>query len=424
MKNIFKFKILWFVLISGIIGQTNVFGQEINVDSLLYETIDLLKEKEYEQVKINAQKALKIAPDYLDYNLVLGRAQEMTGEIDKARLNYEIVINQNKDYKTAFYYLFNLEFQAENYKRAKEVSEMGIEYHPDEDNFYYKKLSTFQPLGDLKGEYTYIKEIQPRFPDNKDLEGRRVNLELRFNFDIAGVNYSFTTFDRENFGPWHLLNFQYIHQRKWGSLIGRVNYANRLTAGGDDRDGLQYELESFFFTGKNSYSFVGGSYSSDEVFPTWRLRLSHFMYFNKGWGGDIGARYDQTFDDREFYTAALGINKYIGSYWIYLRSFLMTEDENKYYPAFTLITRYYIDTRFDYLALNLSYGTNPDERSVLGQFQRRVSTESYRINLGYFRMINQKYLVGIQAGFNNQEYLPNRFQNEYELFVSFQYKLN
>ena len=102
----------------------------------------------------------------------------------------------------------------------------------------------------------------------------------------------------------------------------------------------------------------------------------------------------------------------------------MTEDENKYYPAFTLITRYYIDTRFDYLALNLSYGTNPDERSVLGQFQRRVSTESYRINLGYFRMINQKYLVGIQAGFNNQEYLPNRFQNEYELFVSFQYKLN
>ncbi|SDG81836.1 outer membrane protein, YaiO family [Psychroflexus sediminis] len=403
---------------------TAALGQEINVDSLLYKTIDLLKEKEYEQVKSNARKALKIAPDYLDYNLVLGRAQQMTGEIDKARQNYELIINKNKDYKTAFYYLFDLEFQAGNYQRAKEISETAIQYYPDEEDFYYKKLSTYQPLGDLKAEYTYIKEIQPKFPNNSDLNRRLVNLELRYDFDIAGLNYSITAFDRENVGPWHLLGFQYIRQRKWGSLVPRINYANRLSAVDDNVTGLQYELDSYFFTGINSYTYLGGSYSSDDVFPTWRFRFSHFMYFNKGWGADIGARYDETFDDRKFYTAALGVNKYIGSYWIYLRSFLMTEDENKFYPAFTLTTRHYLDTRFDYLALILSYGTNPDERSTLGQFQRRISTDSYRVNLGYFRMLNQRYLIGIQGGYNYQEFLPDRFQNEYELFLSFQYKFD
>lgn len=423
MKNIFNLKIFWLVFVA-VICQNNIIGQEINVDSLLYETIDLLKEKEYEQVKINAQKALKIAPDYLDYNLVLGRAQEMTGEIDKARKNYEHVINQNKNYEAAFSYLFNLEFQAENYQKAKEVSEAAIKHHPDEDSFYFKKLSTFQPLEDLQGEYTFIKEIQPRFPDNNDLDRRLVDLELRFDYDIAGITYSLTNFDRENVGPWHLSGFQYIRQRKWGSLIAQVNYADRQSAVGSNSIGLQYELKSYYFTGKKSYSYIGGSYSEDQVFPTWRFRFSHFVYFNKGWGADIGGRYTQTFDDRQFYTAALGLNKYAGSFWIYLRSYFMTENRDTYYPAFTLTTRYYLDSRFDYISMNLGYGNSPDERSTLGQFQSRVSTESYRVNLGYFRMINQKYLVGIQGGYNNQEFLPDRFQNEYDLFLSFQYKFN
>lgn len=227
MINRVEPKIVWLIIVAGIC-QFNALGQEINVDSLLYETLELLKEKKYEQVKTNAQKALKIAPDYLDYNLVLGKAQEMTGEIDKARQNYEHVISQNKDYKTAFIYLFNLEFEAENYQRAKEVSETAIEYHPDEDSFYFKKLSTYQPLEDLQGEYTFIKEIQPRFSDNNDLERRLVNLELRFDFDIAGTTYSLTHFDRENIGPWHLLGFQYIRQRKWGpsflELIMQIDF--------------------------------------------------------------------------------------------------------------------------------------------------------------------------------------------------------
>lgn len=421
MKTVFKFKIFCLAIIAGMC-QISAYGQDINVDSLLYETIDLLKEKDYEQVKVNAQKALKIAPDYLDYNLVLGKAQEMTGEIDKARQNYKRVIKRNKDYKAAFTYLFNLEFQAENYQSAKEVSEEAIQYHPEDESFYFKKLSVFQPLGDLQGEYAFIKEIQPKFPENNDLNRRLVNLELRFDFDIAGMTYSLTHFDRDNVGPWHLLGFQYIRQRKWGSLISRVNYADRLSAGGSNSTGLQYELESYVFTGKNSYSYLGGSYSNDQVFPTWRFRFSHFMYFNKGWGADIGGRYTQTFDDREFYTAALGLNKYLGSYWIYLRSYVMTENKDKYYPAITLTTRYFLDSRFDYVSLNLGYGNSPDERSTLGQFQSRVSTESYRVNLGYFRMLDQKYLVGIQGGYNNQEFLPDRFQNEFELFLSLQYR--
>lgn len=207
-----------------------------------------------------------------------------------------------------------------------------------------------------------------------------------------------------------------------GSLSGRINYADRLADGSSIADGIQYELESYFFSGKNSYTYLGAAYSSDQVFPTWRLGASYFQNLGKGWEADIGMRYNKVFDDREFYTAAAGVSKYLGNYWIYLRAFLQNE-EDKYYPAFVLTNRYFLNTRFDYLSLVLGFGTSPDERATLGQFENRVSTESYRINAGYFRFLNDRYLIGVQLGYNYQEYLPGFFQNEIELFFSLQYKL-
>ena len=277
-------------------------------------------------------------------------------------------------------------------------------------------------LGDRQTEYDYVKQLILKYPENDDLRRRLRILELQFNFDLAGLSYTYTTFDRSGIGPWHLGSAQYNRQREWGSLSGRINYADRLADGSSIADGVQYELESYFFSGKNSYTYLGAAYSSDQVFPTWRLGASYFQNLGKGWEADIGMRYNKVFDDREFYTAAAGVSKYLGNYWIYLRAFLQNE-EDKYYPAFVLTNRYFLNTRFDYLSLVLGFGTSPDERATLGQFENRVSTESYRINAGYFRFLNDRYLIGVQLGYNYQEYLPGFFQNEIELFFSLQYKL-
>jgi hypothetical protein len=46
-------------------------------------------------------------------------------------------------------------------------------------------------------------------------------------------------------------SIQYIRERSWGSLIGRINYVNRLSSGISVSDGIQLE-ESYFFTGKRT----------------------------------------------------------------------------------------------------------------------------------------------------------------------------
>jgi YaiO family outer membrane protein len=151
------------------------------------------------------------------------------------------------------------------------------------------------------------------------------------------------------------------------------------------------------------------------------LGLYSFYYnFNDGWEADLGGRYTKTVDENLTAVVA-GIGKYIGSYWLNLRTFLQNQN-SKVYPAFTLTSRYYFDSRFDYATVIMGYGTSPDERSVLGQLEQRIAMNSYRIGAGYYRVLWKNYLAGIQVNYNNQEYLPGLKQNETELNFSLHYR--
>jgi YaiO family outer membrane protein len=134
----------------------------------------------------------------------------------------------------------------------------------------------------------------------------------------------------------------------------------------------------------------------------------------------LGIRYINT-DETNFTTAVLGFGKYLGSYWLNLRSYLQF-DNSTVYPAFTLTSRYYFNTRFDYLTLIAGYGTSPDERTTLGQINQRLSLDSFRIGGGYYRLFGKHYVTGIQLSVNNQEYVPGFKQIETEIALVFQYQ--
>lgn len=234
-----------------------------------------------------------------------------------------------------------------------------------------------------------------------------------------GVVYAYTVFDRDNVGPWHLSSLEYIRQRSWGSLTGRISYADRFRDGSGIANGVQFEAKSFFFTGKKSYSNVIFAYSDAPVFPKLRLGYSYFQNF-KGWEAELGFRYIKA-GNVDFETAVLGVVKYLGAYWINLRTFIQRENSD-YYPACTLTTRYYLDSRFDFFQAIAGYGTSPDERPTLGQFDQRIALHSYRLGIGYFKMFNNRYITGFQTSVNNQEYAPNKKQNEVEFSLMLQYK--
>lgn len=412
--------LLLFIFVLGITSNTVMAQKKVDVDSLLYSAIkDVNKDKNYDAAIKKALTGIRLAPDYIDFHLLLGRAYMMTQKNDSARYYFNYVIKKNPAYEDAFFYLINMDIEAKHYDQALITADKAIAAHGDESTFYLKKMVIFQLQNEQKKEYELLKSIHPQFPNEEEINQRLFYLESKINSDRIGVNYSLTTFNRDGYGPWHLGSLNYIRERSWGSLIGRISYADRL-AFGKISNGIQYEAESYIFTGRKSYSYLGAAYSDNAVFPKLRFGYSYFRNFEKGWEADLGVRYTKA-GNREFRTGVIGIGKYIGSYWINFRTFIQNE-KSDFYPAFTLTTRYYFDTRFDYATVIAGYGTSPDERTTLGQFEERVALDSYRIGAGYYRLFNDHYLTGIQATYNNQEYTPGLTQNELELSLMFQYK--
>ncbi len=274
----------WLIVILFSCNHLLLHAQQVNTDSLLIEAIEQSRDKNHELVKQLSWQGMAAAPDYLDFHLLLGRTHQLNGQIDSARYYLQHVIHENPEYKDAFTYLINLELQEENLNSAEKVIEAGIDQFPENAVFYQKKLELLQLKNDEDGEWEFLQKTRDKFPENPQIRQRLNLLESKRKSNRIGVQYSFTGFSRDGVGPWHLLALQYIRERSWGSISGRVNFAERMANGENIGSGLQYELESYIFMGKNGYSYVGGALSSGEVFPAYRAAYSYFHNYPKGNG--------------------------------------------------------------------------------------------------------------------------------------------
>lgn len=398
-----------------------LFAQKIDTDSLLVKTFyEINTSKNYSKAIQLAQLGIKNAPDYLDFYVALGRSYILTQKIDSSRICFNHVIDKNPKYKEAFIYLTKLEIEEKNVPNAISTIDKALTFYPEEKDFYLLKLQAVNLKNNENKSFSFLTFLTKKYPLDTDLQQQLIDLKLKSVSDRFGINYNFTTFNRNGIGPWHLLGLQYVRERKKITLIGRINFADRRASGNSINSGTQYEFETYFKNNKKSYSFTNMAYSTDIVFPEIRLSYSYFHNFIKGWEGDIGIRYTKT-TNKDLYSGVFGIGKYIGPYWLNLRTYLQP-DTGIIRPALAFTTRYYFNTKYDYASFTAGYGTSPDERILQGQLQQRISLNSYRVGAGYNKLFYQHFITALQLALNHQEYIPNKFQNELNLFFSIQYK--
>ncbi|WP_044202380.1 YaiO family outer membrane beta-barrel protein [Echinicola pacifica] len=408
-------------------GVSPLFAQSsanVNTDSLLHEAFASIQQENYSLAEKQAKLALAIAPDYLDYYLILGRVYASRNQADSARYCYNKVIKEIPDYEDAYIYWTNLEVQEEQWEEAGKLTDQGIALFPDQIWFYNKRALVYQQEGELEEEVAFLETVQPLFPDHSSFRQRINFLQGRLTSDRIGLQYSLTAFDRDGVGPWHLAGLQYIRERKWGSLIGRLSWAQRMSDGEVLLSGWQYEIESYIIMNDNNYSYADLALSADDVFPNYRIAYSWFHNYDKGWESELGGRLTGVGSNSTastIFSGIAGVGKYVGNSWLNLRSSLNFQNDNLY-PAFTATWRYYWDTRFDYFTLFGGYGTSPDERTVANQLEYRIALDSYRAGIGYYRLLGDHYQIGLQFMYNNQEYIEDNFQNEYESYLLLQYR--
>ena len=411
-----------FLILFLLLSNNTAVAQKIDVDSLLTQLIaDYKQHKDPQEIIQKAKTGLKIAPDYLDYYLLIGQNFERMQKSDSAQFYYQKVISKSDKYPDAYNYLINIEITNKDYDTAMQHIEKAKLLYPEEQLYYdTKKLNIYELQGNRDAELELMTELIKQNPKKFPFKDRYILLSRKIEEDRIGIQYANTTFNRDGYGPWNQFMAQYIRSRNWGSLIANINAMNRKSDSANDTNGAQFELSSYIFTTKKDYIFLNAALSNDEVYPKYRLGASYYISFLKKWEANFGMRYTKTAAD-DIPALVLGLGTYYKSFWFNLSSFIQSDD-NKINPAFTFTSRYYLDTRYDYLFGILGYGTSPDDDNTSGLYSERINLSSYRVGAGISKTLYNNYIAGLQFLYNNQEYAPEKRQNEYEITLSLQYK--
>lgn len=396
--------------------------QKINTDSLLLEGIKSLKAHNYEKAIQQGRLGVKISPEYTDFHMLLGRAFMSTKKIESAQFYFKHVMATAPIYKDAFINSINLDNATKNYENALLTVEKAIKNFKGEKEFYYLKLKILQLKNDHEILVTYLMEMVEKYPDDNGLQQLLRTEKSKFISDRIGINHSYSFFNRDGVGPWNLTGIHYVRERKRTTFVGKLNYADRRANGNSLRSGYQFGLESYIKIGQKGTSISNVAYSNDSVFPKLRIAYSYLHNFDNGWEIDAGGRYIRPHTNKNIYAAAIGLGKYFGSSWLNISSFLFFEEgENNLAIGGTY--RYYFNTKYDYFAILTGYGSSPDENLNLTPFTHQVSLDSYRAGVAFNKIIGNQIILGLQCIGNRQEYVKDKFQNQFDFFVSLQYKL-
>lgn len=396
-----------------------VYSQKINTDSLLVVTNNYIKNGNLNEAKKIAHKCIKVAPKYLDFHLSLGIIHKREKTIDSAKYYFQHIIDNNTAYKDSFLLLSKTQLENNELDKALTTIEKGITIHNNEEEFELLKVRILQGKNIPSDVIDYLTDLTSKYPNNNYLKNLLRVEKGNLSTNKIGLNYNITLFSRDNYGPWHLTSLQYNKQIKKNSYIARISYVNRLANSKTTNSGLFYEVESYFKTTQKSYSFANVGFSNSTAFPKFRLAYSHFLSLGNEFENELGYRFTQRTNNNS-HTAIIGLGKYFGSNWINLKSSI-NFNQNKVYPAFSTTFRHYFETKYDYFSINAGYGTSPDERETLTQFQDRVTLKSYRFGLGYNKLFSQRFITEFNVSFNNQEYYPKKYQNEYNFGINLYY---
>lgn len=406
-----------------LIFSTSVFSQKkVNTDSLLTVVLKDLKDPLLqEKVEKDCRIAIKYAPKYYDFHMVMGQLYQKRNKLDSCRKYFNIVIDNAPNYKEAYTMLGRFETQERNKKNALAIIDKGLYLFPNDSELRNLKVKALLISNSNEESNQIVDSLLVIMPKDSTLLKHKKELEIGNDFNKIGIEYSYTFFNREQIGPWHLAGLHYIYTKKKLTFISRLNYAYRTINNTVTNDGFQLEFESYYKHTSKNYSYGALAIGEKNVFPQLRLGYSFFQYLGKGFEGDIGIRYAKT-PDVNLYAFVLGAGKYIGSYWLNARAYLQLTNGDLY-PVFVATGRYYYNTKYDYYSVLVGYGTSPDERMFSGVLNERVSLKSYRLGVGYNRFIFDKLITGINLFYNNQEYTKGKTQNEYTISLLFQYKL-
>lgn len=180
-----------------------------------------------------------------------------------------------------------------------------------------------------------------------------------------GVDAGYVSFDDAT-APWRLGAVSLMRRTPAGTLIGRINVADRFGS-----TGVQYEADAYPRLGTSSYAYVNAGWSGASIFPAWRYGAELFTVLPNAYEASLGVRHLRFAGDPvTLFTASVG--KYHGNYWLSLRPYVRRKD-GRLTASGGLTVRRYQATADDFLGVRASVGSTPGDPVTANDLARTRS---------------------------------------------------
>jgi YaiO family outer membrane protein len=346
---------------------------------------------------------LQADPDYSDALILLGRTYSWDDKYDSARYFLKKVYNKNPGNKDALDALIDAELWSDHYREALDYAEKGLKKDSLYEDFMVKKVRALDKLGNheqaLKTADSFAQKsnLVHLFDIANDLRKKLWKNSITFTADAD--------FFSNTFSPWYYSSLSYSRKTKaMGTLIARLNYANRFST-----TGWQAEADAYPSVGKKMYMYLNAGYSPSSIFPVARAGVSLYRNFPKAFEGELGARFLYFSGSTIIYTGSVG--KYYKNWWFSLRTFV-TPGGSGVSQSFYLLSRYYLADADNYLTLRLGTGVSPDDRAkdviFFGPGETLLSSKN--IKADWQTSLNKGFYFSIRAGFSHDEVRKDFFR--------------
>ncbi|MHB1923041.1 MAG: YaiO family outer membrane beta-barrel protein, partial [Chitinophagaceae bacterium] len=276
------------------------------------------------------------------------------------------------------------------------------------------KAKILEDLKKYSQAYSIADSILIKNPKNDQARAFASSIQGEARKNQLGMSYDYNYFDKNypSSTPWQMVGLSYIRETKFGSVIARINYANRFK-----KNGLQAEVDAYPHLSKTFYAYLNFGYSGNlPVFPTYRAGFSLYASLPRGFEGELGFRYLYFSNSTLFYTASVG--KYYKNYWFNFRTYLIPDRQN-ISQSYNLTARYYFGGTDDYWTIGLGTGISPDDRSASILLNTKKKLLAKTLLLGYRRTLHQLNILYFNLNYINEEIQPGLNGNQIDLEIGY-----
>jgi YaiO family outer membrane protein len=383
-----------FILVSMLV--LLVFSGNISKAQTYDEAKDLAYNGEREKAREICRKLLAEEFDS-DVAVLMARLYAWDGKYDSTRVYISQVLDRYPEHWDAFDCLSDVQYWEEKYPDAIKSCDIMLAKDPKDETFMFKKAKILNAMEQYDQAADQLEALLKIYPSNAEARNKLEDIRLDQMKNRVRIAYTLDCFEKSsNKDPWHLLALSYGRKTSIGTVIGRVNWAQRY---GDQS--VQYEVDAYPSITEKDYAYVNVGVAEPTIFPKFRSGVEWYHSFPKAFEGSIGMR-ALVFDETTFiYTGSAG--KYIGNYWISFRAYVTPSSSGASTSGSIQARRYFSDPE-NYVGLRVGYGISPDDKTYGDGTSSYLTLKSQSMRMEFNHLFNKIWTTNLAFSLSNEEY--------------------